>query len=171
MEQPQSSSEDQEKPPQFNPNQQQGGGSDSISNEQLEQFSGAMDANRQIQQDMMPQMQKAVKDAGLSMQEYQNIDRKQRSGGQGMKGGSQSGSEEVSEEQLKKFNQAKKNLEPVQQEMRQKMEKAIKEEGMSMQQYRGILRKVRQDRQLQQRLRQMQQGGQQQGQQRQQPNR
>jgi hypothetical protein len=159
-EQPQSSSE---QPPQFNPDQGSGG-SDSVSDEKLKQFSGAMDANRKIQQNMMPQMQQAVKDAGLSMDKYQQIDRKQRGGGQGMQGNS--GDSDISEEQLKKFNQAKKNLQPVQEEMRKKMESAIKEEGMSMQEYRSILQKIRQSRELQQRMREMQGGSQQQQQRR-----
>lgn len=168
-EQPQSSSEQQqEQPPQFNPDQG-GGGSDSVSDEKLKQFSGAMDANRKIQQNMMPQMQQAVKDAGLSMNKYRQIDRKQRGGGQGMQGNS--GSSDISEEQLKKFNQAKKNLQPVQEKMRKKMESAIKEEGMSMQEYRSILQKIRQSRELQQRMREMQGGGQQQKRPQQQPGR
>lgn len=157
----QSGSAENDEAPQFN--QGQSGGNDSVTDEQLEKFSGAMDANRQIQQDMMPEMEEAVKDAGLSMDEYQKIDRNQRGGGQGMQGGNNDGSSDISEEKLKKFNKAKENLKPVQQEMRNKMEKAIEEEGLSMQEYRSILRQIRQNRELQSRMREMQGQGQQGG--------
>ena len=139
----------QQKPPSFGNNQQ----SDTVTDEQLKQFQGAMDSNRSIQQDMMPAMQNAIKDAGLSMKEYREINRKKQGAGRGMQGKQQS--TDISEEQLKKFNKAKQNLKPVQQEMRKKMKAAIQEQGLSMEEYRRILRKIRQDRSLQKRMQQM----------------
>jgi hypothetical protein len=145
----------QQEAPKFK--QQQSAGSDSVTDQQLKKFTGAMDTNRSIRESMRPEMEKAVKDAGLSMREFQDISRKQQGGGRGMQGNQQDS--DISQSKLKKFNQAKSNLKPIRKKMRQEMKKAIENQGMSMQEYQRILRKIRQDRSLQKRMRQMQSQG------------
>ncbi len=140
--------------PQFK--QGQSASSDTITDQKLKKFSSAMDTNRAIQRSMRPEMQKAVKDAGLSMQEYRMISRKQQGGGRGMQGNQQNSESDISESKLKKFNKAKNNMRPIREKMRQEMKKAIKNQGMSMQEYRRILTNIRQDTTLQNRMRKMQ---------------
>jgi hypothetical protein len=140
--------------PQFK--QGQSAGSDTVTDQKLKKFSSAMDTNRSIQKSMRSEMQKAVKDAGLSMQEYRSISRKQQGAGRGMKGNQKGSGSDISESQLKKFNQAKKNLKPIREKMRQEMKNAIENKGLSMREYRMILRNIRQDTTLQKRMRKMQ---------------
>lgn len=150
-------SQQNQEAPQFKKGQS--AGSDTVTDQKLKKFSSAMDSNRSIQKSMRSQMQKAVKDAGLSMKEFRMISRKQQGAGRGMKGNQQGSGSDIPKSKLKKFNQAKNNLRPIRENMRKKMKKAIKNQGLSMQEYRRILRKIRQDTTLQKRMRKMQSQG------------
>lgn len=136
-------------------------GQTDVSDEELEMFASTMKDLQSLRQSQMPKMQKALKDAGLSMKEYRSLQQKMGGGKGSMKGQSEgsSESEEVTEEEKQKYQKAQKEVKRIQQEMQQKMSKTIEENGMTQERFREISNAVRSDKELQKRFREMQGGG------------
>lgn len=138
-----------------------------VSDEELKKFANVMKSVQRLRQRQMPKMRQALKDAGLTMKEYRNIQRQMRGSKGGMNQGSKSkDSKGPSKEQKQKYQKAQKKIRSIQKSMKEKMNKKIKENGLTRSRFQEISKAVRADKQLQQKLRQMQgnQGGQRRGQ-------
>lgn len=128
-----------------------------VSDEELKKFAGIMQELQQLRQKQMPKMRQAIKDAGLTMKKYRSLQRKMGKG-QGMgQTKSSKDEEEVSDEDKEKYQEAKEKVQKVQQGMKQKMSETIQENGMKQQRFREISNAVRSDKELEKRLRKMQQ--------------
>jgi hypothetical protein len=130
-----------------------------VSDEELKMFASTMKDLQSLRRSQMPKMQKALKDAGLSMQEYRSLQQKMAGGRGSMKGQSEGETEEVTEEEKQKYQKAQKKVKRIQKDMQEKMSKTIEENGMTQKRFREISNAVRSDKELQKRFREMQGGG------------
>ncbi len=130
-----------------------------VSDKKLKQFSEVGQKMQEIQRENRPKMQQAIKDVGLSMDKFQSIMQQQQKGGpQGQQQGGKP--DNVTEEEMKKFREARQEMKKFQEEARKKMKNIIEESELTEQEYRRISRAVRQSKSLQNKMRDMQEGGQ-----------
>lgn len=128
-----------------------------VSDAELKKFAKVMNEVRSLRREQRPKMQQAVKDAGLTMQEYRSIQRKMRGRGGGIGGsGSEKEQDKPSKAKQQKFQEAQKNIRKIQQSMKKTMEKKIKAKGLTQSRFREISRAIRSDKSLQQKVRKYQ---------------
>jgi len=132
-----------------------------VSDEKLKQYAEARSKMQSIRKQNMPQMQQAIKDAGLTMKRYRAIMQQQKGRGQGQGQGQGSNSVNVSDAEMKKFKEAQKNIRELQKQAREKMMSALEEVGLSQQEFQRIGRAIQSSESLQQKMRKMQGGKQQ----------
>lgn len=129
-----------------------------VSDAELEKFASAAQTVQVENQKAQQKMQKVLQDNGLSVQKFQQISRAQQN---------PNSESNASDKEMKSFNKASKKIQTIQQKTNKKMEKIIKDEGLTLQRYRKIGMAMRSDQELQQRLQKKMGAGQ--GQQRQMP--
>jgi endonuclease III len=128
--------------------QQQAPQAKDISQEELEKFANAVEQIQTIQQESQQQMAQAVESTGLSKQRYKQIGKAQRNP-------NAEGTSEVSDQEMQKFQQAQSKLAEIQKQSQSKMEQAVKDVGLEMQQFNRIFAAIQDNDELQKKVRQM----------------
>jgi len=116
-----------------------------VTEAEVEQFAGALQAIQMISQNMQPEMVKAVEDAELTIEKFTAMQQAQQNPEQEM---------EASEEDQEKFALAMQAMQKIQMDAQMKMQKAIEESGMTVERYQQIAGQAQQDTELQQRIQQ-----------------
>ena len=119
-----------------------------ISQEELEKFANAVEQIQTIQQESQQQMAQAVESTGLSKQRYQQISKAQQNP-------NAEGNSEVSDQEMQKFQQAQSKLAEIQKQNQSKMEQAVKDVGLEMQQFKRIFTAIQDNDELQKKVLQM----------------
>jgi len=109
-----------------------------VNDKELKRFKKAVTEIQAIQQQSGAKMQKAIKDAGMTVQRYQEIDKKNRSGGQ----------PEFKEGEKQKYSDAQKKVQTEQQAMSQKMQTVLDDHNFKQQRFMEINKALRQDEEL-----------------------
>ncbi|PSO98171.1 MAG: hypothetical protein BRC53_06020 [Cyanobacteria bacterium SW_6_48_11] len=128
--------------------QQQARQAKDISQEELEKFANALEQIQTIQQESQQQMAQAVESTGLSEQRYKQIDKAQQNP-------NAEGTSEVSDQEMQKFQQAQSKLAEIQKQSQSKMEQAVKDVGLEVQQFNRIFAAIQQNPELLKKVRQM----------------
>ena len=128
--------------------QQQAPQAKDISQEELEKFANAVEQIQTIQQESQQQMAQAVESTGLSEQRYKQIDKAQQNP-------NAEGTSEVSDQEMQKFQQAQSKLAEIQKQSQSKMEQAVKDVGLEVQQFNRIFAAIQQNPELLKKVRQM----------------
>ncbi len=134
-------------------------GENEVSDEELEKFAKISGEMKGIHQNQRSKMQKAVKNAGLTVEKYQSL--KQRMMGKGQKKNRkrEEGEDgEVSEKEKKQFQKAQKKVNSIKKETRKKQKKVITSNGLTQERFQEIYQTIRSSRELQQKLKKMQEG-------------
>lgn len=123
-----------------------------ISDEQLKKFA---EASKKLNEAMSPRkaMQEAIKESGLSQKRYRTIAQQQQGGMQGKKG--QQGGSDISDEEMKKFQDAQKKLQQIQKKNQTKMKEILDKIGMTQQELQNTQRAIQQSKTLQKKFRKM----------------
>jgi hypothetical protein len=141
-----------------------------VSDEEAATFADAAMSAQEVQMEAQKKMMGVIEDAGLDVQTYQKIAQSQQMGQQmGQQGGD---TNDFSDSEMEKFDDANESIQNLQEEIRQDVESAIEEAGMEMQRFQDISRAAQQDSALQMQIQQQIQdkmGGQMQQPQQQQP--
>lgn len=130
-----------------NPQQQQQQKKSDISDKELKKFKKIQDNIQPIQKESQQKMINAVKENGLDVQSYNEINKQLRENEE---------TSDIAAEKKKKFKQAKKDVTQVQQELQNKIQKEAKKENMTMKRYEEIFMAVRQNPELQRRMKRVQ---------------
>ena len=128
--------------------QQQAPQAKDISQEELEKFANAVEQIQTIQQESQQQMAQAVESTGLSEQRYKQI-------GKAQQNPNAEGTSEVSDQEMQKFQQAQSKLAEIQKQSQSKMEQAVKDVGLEVQQFNRIFAAIQQNPELLKKVRQM----------------
>lgn len=113
-----------------------------VTDSELTMFASIYTEVNQISQAAQQKMIKKVQSNGFQLQKFQELQKKKKQGQ----------SLEVSEEKKKKFNTTTQALQEIQKNTQVKAVSAIKEGGLTLQRYQQIVGQLRQDQNLQKRL-------------------
>lgn len=113
-----------------------------ITDSELTMFASIYTEVNQISQAAQQKMIKKVQSNGFQLQKFQELQKKKKQGQ----------SLEVSEEKKKKFNTTTQALQEIQKSTQVKAVSAIKDGGLTLQRYQQIVGQLRQDQNLQKRL-------------------
>ncbi|MCF8230901.1 MAG: DUF4168 domain-containing protein [Bacteroidales bacterium] len=119
-----------------------------VSDQELQKFVTASGEIQKLQKESRSKMQQTIKDNGLSMQRYSEIQKKKSSGKK----------VDMSKKEQKAFDATKKSIRKEQMKIQQKAGKILKKHGIDRQRYMKISRAIRQDKELQKRYQEMQGG-------------
>lgn len=133
---------------------QQRGGNTDVSDSELKKFAEIQNEVQEVREGTRKEMMSAVEDEGLDVNQFSKIRRAQMSG-------DSTAQAQVSDAELQKFKKAQEEMQKVQQKAQKKVQKKIEKSGISTQRFEEISTAVKQDRELQQKLQNMQGGGQQ----------
>lgn len=107
--------------------------------EELEQLADLSTTFQQMSQSSQSEMMKAVENAGLKVDRYTEIQQSQQN---------PSSKVEVTDEEMKKFQDANKALAKINEDMQARMVQKLDDAGLSEQWYQNITMALRQDQQL-----------------------
>lgn len=116
-----------------------------VSDDEIEQFALAFVEIQNIEQKMQPEMVQAVEKEGIEVQRFNEIMNAQQDPNQEV---------DASEEELKKFAAANREIEDIQNQAQREMMGKIAESGLSVDRYQEIMTAVRNNPELQQKLQQ-----------------
>lgn len=119
---------------------------DQISDEELGMFASAVQEIQILDQQAQQKMVKAIEEEGLEVQQFTSIQKAESNPQQ---------EAETDEETLEKYNNARQKVTKLQQKVQGKMEKKIKETGLSVNRYQVISNKVQQDPELMKKVQKM----------------
>ncbi|MCF8338914.1 MAG: DUF4168 domain-containing protein [Bacteroidales bacterium] len=121
-----------------------------VSDQELQKFVTASGEIQKLQKQSRSKMQQAIKDNGLTMQRYSEIQKKQSSGKE----------VDMNDKEKKAFEATKKSVRQEQMKIQKKAGEILKKHGIKRQRYMKISRAIRQDKELQKRYREIQGGSQ-----------
>lgn len=121
-----------------------------VSDEELQKFVTASGEIQKLQQGSRDKMQQAIKDNGLTMQRYSEIQKGQSSGQE----------VDMDEEEKKAFEATKQAIREEQMKIQKKAGEILEKHEIERQRYMKISRAIQQDEELQKRYQKIQQGGQ-----------
>ena len=110
--------------------QQQQQGQKDYSEEEIDVFANAVAQVLPIQQEAEKKMIKEIEDQGMEMEQFNQIARQMQQGGE---------PEGVSEEKMQKFQSISEEIQGIQMETQQKVNKIISDEGMSPAKYQEMI--------------------------------
>ena len=113
-----------------------------VTDSELTKFASVYAQVNQISQAAQQKMIKKVQGNGFQVQKFQELQKKKQQGQ----------SLEISEEKKKKFNATTQALQEIQKNTQMKAVSTIKEGGLTLQRYQQIVGQLRQDQNLQKRL-------------------
>lgn len=143
-EQKQSPGQTQQNPNQFQPQQQVG----EISDKELQQFVSASQYVQVINQQAQQEMVTAVEKEGLQAQRYSEIQQAQQDPNQ---------EADATDEELKQYEAATQELQKIQVQAQQQMQKKLNEEGLTESRFQEISMVLQSDPELQEKFRAIQQ--------------
>lgn len=120
-----------------------------VSDKELQNFVDASSEIQKLQQEARGTMMKSMKDNGLSMKRYSEIQKKKSSGQK----------VDMSKKEQKAFDATKKSIRQEQMKIQKKAGEILKKHGIKRQRYMKISRAIRQDKALQQRFSKMRNTG------------
>lgn len=123
------------------------GSSINVDQEELERFANAFKSVQKIQSESRQKMAQAIKDQGLTIEEYNQMFRAQQQSG--------TAESEMSAEKQQQFQQADARINEIEQQAQNDIENAITEKGMEMQRFESIWTSIQQDPELQQKVQQI----------------
>ena len=122
-----------------------------VKNKELKEFAEVHGQVRKVRQSTRKKMMSAVQEEGLDVKQFSKI-RKAK-----MSKGSKESQADISAEEEKKYERARKKMKKVQRNAQKRIQKEIKATDMSMKRYKEISMAVKQDKELQKKLRNIQQ--------------
>ena len=135
-----------------------------VSDEELKKFLKISNEMKTLRREQRPKMKEAIQAEGLTMKEFQSMRKRMMGRGQKKNSNRTEGeSGEITKKEKQQFKKARKAVQAIQKKTKQKMQKVIKENGLTQKRFRTIYKAIRSNRELQQKLRNMQQGNRQQG--------
>ena len=140
----------QQQPNQMGQMQQPSAANIDVSDEEAEAFVDAAVEAQEVQQKAQEKMVGIIEDKGLDVETFQKIAQST----QPNQPGQSNQQADVSEEQMRKYENASKALQEAQGEIQQDVFAAVKESGMEMQRFQEINQASQQDPELQQKLQQ-----------------
>ena len=123
------------------------GSSINVDQQELERFANAFKSVQKIQSESRQKIAQAIKDEGLTIEEFNQMFRAQQQ--------SETAESEMSSEKQQQFQQVNARIEEIDQQAQNDIENAITNQGMEMQRFETIWKSVQQDKQLQQQVRQI----------------
>lgn len=114
-----------------------------VSNQELEQFAGALMKIQEVTRETQEEMIAAVEKKGLEVQRFNEMMQANQDPDKEVEG---------SEDEIKKFESATSELDSIQIASQRDMEAGIVEEGLTVERYRAIAALVQNDASLQQKL-------------------
>lgn len=123
-------------------------GEDQISDQELQMFASAATEIQMLDRQSQQKMVKVIQDAGLNVQKYTAIQKAERNPQQ---------EPNASKEELESYNAAKGQVMQMQKAVQTKMEKKIKESGLTVNRYKTISKKVQEDAKLREKVQKMMQ--------------
>ena len=114
-----------------------------VSDDEIEQFALAFVEIQNIEQKVQPEMVQAVEKEGIEVQRFNEIMNAQEDPNQEV---------DASEDELKKFASANREIEDIQMRAQREMMGKITETGLTVERYREIMTALRNDPELQQKL-------------------
>ncbi len=115
-----------------------------VSDQELHTFADAIHKAQTIQQSAQSQMVKAIKDEGLTLDEYKQIVQSTHQSQQG-----QNSQPDISKKKMEEARSASQAVGKIQSQTQQKVVKAIQGEGMQPKRFQQILTALRNDKDLQ----------------------
>lgn len=145
----QEASPEQQGPPasQQMPGDMQQGESIDVSDQEIEDFAEAARKIQELNMKMQQDVGQMIKDEGMETQRFNEIHSSQQSQQPGQK------QPDISDQEMKQYQNILKKLENKQSDAQSKMQKAIENAGLTMQRYEQISNSARQDTALMKRLR------------------
>lgn len=119
-----------------------------VSDNEMEQFAAAFQGIQQIDQELQPELVKAVQEEGIEVQRFNEIMNAQQDPNQEM---------DADEAELQKFASASREIEEIQTRAQKEMEEVVTKSGLGLERYQAIMAALQSDAELQQRLQQMMQ--------------
>jgi len=141
--QPQSQEQSAQEGQQQMPGQMQQGQDIEVSDKEVEKFVDAVNAVQSINRGAQQEMSKKIQDEGMDPQRFQEIQRSQQS---------QQGNANVTDEEMKQYQNIMKEMESVQAGLQEDMKKAIEDAGLTMQRYQQIANAAQNDTTLMKRI-------------------
>src|SRR5690554_3119410 len=117
-----------------------------VSDGEIEQFALAFVEIQNIEQKLQPEMVQAVEEEGIEVQRFNEIMNAQQDPNQEV---------DASEDELKKFAAANREIEDIQNRAQREMLGKIDEAGLTVERYQEIMNALRNDPKLQQKLQQI----------------
>lgn len=117
-----------------------------VSDGEIEQFALAFVEIQNIEQKVQPEMVQAVEEEGIEVQRFNEIMNAQQDPNQEV---------DASEDELKKFAAANREIEDIQNRAQREMLGKIDEAGLTVERYQEIMNALRNDPKLQQKLQQI----------------
>lgn len=139
----------QQQPPQQQPPVQQQAPDIDVSDKELEKFVNAVEEVQKLQKSSQEKMINAIEGEGLDANRFIQINNLQMNQ-------QADSSDEVSENEMKSYNKAKKKVDKMQKEMQDKQVKAIESQGIDVERYVEIARAAQADPELRQKIQKMQ---------------
>jgi len=124
-----------------------------VSDKELQKFSNAIDKAQTIQQNAQGDMIQAIKDEGLTVDEYKQIVQSTQQAQQG-----QQSQANFSQEKMEKARNASQAVGKIQSQTQEQVVQAIQNQGMQPDRFQQILMAIRSDKELQERFQDMQKG-------------
>ena len=119
-----------------------------VSDQELQKFVTASGEIQKLQKDARGRMMQSMKDNGLSMKRYSEIQKKKSSGKK----------VDMSDKEKKAFKATKNSIRQEQMKIQKKAGEILKKHGIKRQRYMKISRAIRQDKELQKRYQEMKGG-------------
>lgn len=119
-----------------------------VSDQELQKFVTASGEIQQLQKKARSNMMQSIKDNGLTMKRYSEIQKKQSSGKK----------VDMSKDEKKSFQATKQSIRQEQMKIQKEAGKILEKHGIKRQRYMKISRAIRQDKDLQKRYQQIQSG-------------
>ncbi len=126
-----------------------------VSDKNLKKYSEARVKMRKIRQESLPKMEKAIKDAGLTQDRYKAIVQQKQGTQKNPNSQSDRSKADISDQEMKKFRNAQREIQKLQQKSQQRMVKALEDIGLERSKFREIGRALQQSKTLQKRMREM----------------
>lgn len=127
--------------PQQQPQQQQP--SADFSDEQLEQFAVAFQEVQEMNSGVQDEMMGAIEEEGLDVERFNKIQQAQQN---------PEAKKDISEEEMKKFENCMQAIQKVQMQAQKKMESAVQESGLDMNTFQQIMRAMQENPEIQQKV-------------------
>jgi hypothetical protein len=118
-----------------------------VNDEELRSFVSAFQTIKSIQSDAVQKMRQEIKDRGLSLNRYRQYLQQQQ--------GNSNSNMSLSQEEKQKFQQATNRIQQIEQETQNKIQQAVRDEGLEINRFQQIQNAVRQDKELRQKAMQI----------------